>query len=222
MTTLTTTNSTIQKTDAITDIIKKAKGIHNLSVSATAQCHALQAQQKEYFKASMYWRHDTPVYTPKPVMWADQSFDFDYDLDGSITLSFYNDDDTTLVFTAESEITAEIQNGCGFVAFDELTIKDVVIFDADEKAYRAHISNAVAADILETYICSGIRGTRIEHSTSLAELQESAADDASYHANPNAYYGMSSSDYSIKASKVRKESNADYHDNAYTYYGKND
>jgi hypothetical protein len=221
MTTLTMTNSIIQKADAITDIIKKAKGIHHLSVSATAQCYALKTQQSEYLRASMYWRHDTPVYTPKPVMWSNHNFDFEYELDGSITLSFYNDDDTSLVFTAESEITANIEKGCGFVAFDDLIIKDVVIYDADEKAYRAHISKEVAADILETYICSGIKGNKIEHSTSLAAMEESAADNASYHANPNAYYGMSSNDYSIKASKVRKESNADYHDNAYTHYGKN-
>ena len=222
MNTLTTTNNAIQKTDAINDIIVKAKAVHNLSISAAAQCHTLKAEQFEYLRASMYWRHDTAVYTPKPVMWSNHSFDFDYEVDGSITLSFYNDDDTTLVFTAESDITIDINNGCGFVAFDELTIKNVVIYDADEKAYRTHISKEVATNILETYICSGINGRSIDYSTSSADIQESMADDRRYHANPNSYYGMSGSDYSVKAPRERKATNADFHDNAYTHYGKND
>lgn len=206
--------------DAVSDLIRRASATQTLVTMAALQVNALATKQEQWFKDKTAHFHARDYHAPKPVLWADESYDFDYENDGSITLNFYNDDDTTLIFNATSELTSEINKGFGFVAFDELTITNVMIMDADENLFKVHIANTIAADILESYICCSLSNNSIEYSTSVADLRESAADQASYNANPSAYYGMTGSDFSIKATKVRKESNADYHDNAYANYGK--
>lgn len=206
--------------DAVSDIINRANHAQNLVEVAATQVDRLATKQTQWLKDKTAHFHAREYHVPKPVLWADESYDFDYENDGSITLNFYNDDDSTLVVNATSELTIEINRGVGFIAFDDLKITSVMIIDADESAYKVHVSNELVGNILEDYINCSLSTNQVEYSTSLHELQKSAADQASYNANPNAYYGMSGADYSIKACKVRKESNADFHDNAYTHYGK--
>ena len=181
--------------DAITDLIKRASSTHNLVTTAIVQVNDLSVKQDLWHKASISHFHARDYNAPKPTLWADENYDFDYENDGTITLTFYNDDDSTLIFNATSELTSHIDSGFGYVAFDNLAITNVVIMDADEKTYKVHVTKAAAAEILEDYINCAMSTNKIEYSTDLGEMQENAADAASYNSDPHSYYGVSKSDF---------------------------
>ena len=181
--------------DAINDIIRAASATQNLVTCAIAQVNNLDLQFEQWFKAKIEHFHARDYNAPKPVLWANESYDFDYENDGTITLTFYNDDDTTLIFNATSELTSHIDRGFGYVAFDNLAITNVIIMDENENSYKVHVTGAAAAEILENYINNAAGDNRVEYSTSAAEMSESAADNASYHRNTHAYYGMSLADF---------------------------
>ena len=186
---------TIFANDAISDLIKSANETKHLVNAAVNQVSQLSTKLDEWFKAKNAHFHARDFQTPKPILWADESYDFDYENDGSISLTFYNDDDSTLIFNATSEVTSEINKGFGFVAFDELEITNIVIIDRNENTYKVHAKQELACEILENYINLAASDNHIEYSTSAAAMRESAADNASYHRNTHAYYGMSQADF---------------------------
>ena len=189
------TKNAVFVNDAINDIIIAANATRNLVTCAIAQVANLDLSFDQWFKAKVAHFHARDFNAPKPILWADKSYDFDYENDGSITLTFYNDDDSTLIFNATSNLTSHIDNGCGYVAFDNLQITNVVILDENENSYKVHVTKAAAAEILESYINNAAGDNHIEYSTSLSDMRESAADNASYYKDTHAYYGMSQSDF---------------------------
>ena len=191
----TMTATAVVTNDAINDIIRAASATQNLVTCAIAQVTNLDLQFDEWSKAKTEHFRAGDFNAPKPVLWASESYDFDYENDGTITLTFYNDDDSTLIFNATSELTSHIDNGCGYVAFDNLAVTNVIIMDENENSYKVHVTQRLAAEILENYINLAAGNNKIEYSTDLSDMMESAADNASYHRNTHAYYGMSQADF---------------------------
>ena len=181
--------------DAISDIIKRASLTYDLVTAAATQVKDLSIKQKFWHKEKIKHFHNGDFNKPKPVLWANTDYEFDYDNDGSITLCFFNDDDTTLAINATSDLTSHIERGFGYVAFDDLEVTSITISDADDNTYKVHVSNELATKILDDYICCALSNNRVDYSTSLSELKEKAVDDMSYSRDTHAYYGVSKSDF---------------------------